>query len=179
MVARFRELGMTLAPTFVPFTPWTTLESYCELLDVIARENLTENVAPIQLAIRLLIPAGSLLLELPDVRALVEPFDGRALMFPWKHPDARLDALSANLSRLVEAGEKQKKSRTEIFHDIWRAAHAAAGKHAVLRAEGAGARSAPVPFLDEPWYCCAEPTQEQFVTIGSARAGVSGADRFV
>ena len=31
-VARnFRELGMVLHPTFVPFTPWTTLEGYGDL----------------------------------------------------------------------------------------------------------------------------------------------------
>jgi hypothetical protein len=23
-----------------------------------------------------------------------------------------------------------------------------------------------VPFLSEPWYCCAEPTQDQLVSIG-------------
>ena len=40
VVARFRELGMTLLPTFVPFTPWTTLEGYVDLLDVIAEEDL-------------------------------------------------------------------------------------------------------------------------------------------
>jgi radical SAM superfamily enzyme YgiQ (UPF0313 family) len=71
VVARFRELGMTLLPTFVPFTPWTTLEKYAELLDVLAEQGLTENVAPIQLAIRLLIPAGSRLLELPDRKSVV------------------------------------------------------------------------------------------------------------
>src|SRR6202023_3051090 len=75
VVARFQELAMTLLPTFVPFTPWTTLEGYNDLLDVIAQHDLCENVAPIQLAIRLLIPAGSRLLELPDVRAMVGPFD--------------------------------------------------------------------------------------------------------
>ncbi len=63
VAARFRELGMTLLPTFVPFTPWTTLENYGDLLDVIEELGLTENVAPVQLAIRLLIPAGSRLLE--------------------------------------------------------------------------------------------------------------------
>ena len=31
--ARFRELGLVLQPTFVPFTPWTTLEGYRDLLD--------------------------------------------------------------------------------------------------------------------------------------------------
>ena len=87
VAARFRELGMTLLPTFVPFTPWTTLEGYIDLLSVIAREDLRENVAPIQLAIRLLIPAGSRLLDLPEVRGMVGPFDSAALVFPWKHED--------------------------------------------------------------------------------------------
>ncbi len=40
VVARFRELGMTLLPTFVPFTPWTTLAGYKDLLDVIAEQGL-------------------------------------------------------------------------------------------------------------------------------------------
>ena len=64
VVQRFRALGLVLQPTFVPFTPWTTLASYRDLLEVIAAQNLIENVAPIQLGIRLLIPAGSRLLEL-------------------------------------------------------------------------------------------------------------------
>ena len=38
----------------------------------IAGMNMIAHVAPIQLAIRLLIPEGSLLLELPDVRAMIE-----------------------------------------------------------------------------------------------------------
>src|SRR5580692_2103156 len=75
VVARFRELGMTLLPTFVPFTPWTTFAGYTDLLDVLAEHGLSENVAPIQLAIRLLIPAGSRLLDLPEVRAMIAPFD--------------------------------------------------------------------------------------------------------
>ncbi len=127
VVARFRELGMTLLPTFVPFTPWTTLAGYNELLDVVAREDLCENVAPIQLAIRLLIPAGSRLLELPDVREMVGPFDSAALIFPWTHEDARMDALCREISQLVQRGENLKMSRTEIFSHIWRAARAAAG----------------------------------------------------
>jgi len=95
--------------------PWTTLEGYNDLLDVIAQQDLCENVAPIQLAIRLLIPAGSRLLELPDVRAMVGTFDSAALIFPWKHEDARLDALCHEISELVQRGEKLKLTRTEIF----------------------------------------------------------------
>jgi radical SAM superfamily enzyme YgiQ (UPF0313 family) len=175
VAARFRELGMTLLPTFVPFTPWTTLENYSDLLDVIGELELTENVAPVQLAIRLLIPAGSRLLELPDVRAMVGPFDSSALVFPWSHPDPQMDMLCADVSSLVQRGEKMKLTRTQIFTHIWRAVRAAADKDGLVAKNeqwnpGAIQTSKPVPYLDEPWYCCAEPTADQFVSIGSGTA---------
>lgn len=179
VVARFRELGMTLLPTFVPFTPWTTLEGYMDLLDVLAEQGLSENVAPIQLAIRLLIPAGSRLLELPEVSALVGPFDSAALVFPWKHEDARVDALAREISQLVQRGDSLKLSRTKIFSHIRRAAHAAAGNRAPNGAAPSPMKSAPVPYLDEPWYCCAEPMDVQFVSIGKVKEGVAKADQFV
>ena len=179
VVAQFRELGMTLLPTFVPFTPWTTLAGYNDLLDVIAGEDLCENVAPIQLAIRLLIPAGSRLLELPDVRAMVEPFDSAALIFPWRHEDSRVDALCGEISQIVQRGENLKLSRTEIFSHIRRAARAAAGNRAAESAPVAVSQRKPVPFLDEPWYCCAEPMDNQFVSIGKVKEPVATADRFV
>jgi radical SAM superfamily enzyme YgiQ (UPF0313 family) len=179
VVARFQELGMTLLPTFVPFTPWTTFEGYTDLLDVLAEQGLSENVAPIQLAIRLLIPAGSRLLELPEVSAMVGPFDSAALVFPWKHEDQRVDALAREISQLVQRGESLKLSRTEIFSHIRRAAHAAAGNREPDGTAHSAAKSAPVPYLDEPWYCCAEPMDVQIVSIGKTKEPVAKADQFV
>jgi radical SAM superfamily enzyme YgiQ (UPF0313 family) len=179
VVARFRELDMTLLPTFVPFTPWTTLQSYMELLDVLAEQSLSENVAPIQLAIRLLIPAGSRLLELPDISAMVSPFDSAALVYPWKHEDTRVDALAREISQLVQRGDSLKLSRTQIFSHIRRAASAAAGNRAPNGTTHSILKSAPVPYLDEPWYCCAEPMDVQFVSIGKVKETVAKADQFV
>jgi hypothetical protein len=179
VVARFRELGMTLLPTFVPFTPWTTLAGYNDLLDVIAQENLCENVSPIQLAIRLLIPAGSRLLELPEAQAMVGEFDSAALVFPWKHEDARVDALCREISALVQRGDGLKLSRTQIFAHIRRAARAAAGMSGAAGSIEPVAQTTPVPFLDEPWYCCAEPMDTQFVSLGKAKEPLAKADQFV
>ena len=53
-----RDAGLTLAPTFIPFTPWTTLEGYLDLLALVAELDLVAHVAPIQLGIRLLLPRG-------------------------------------------------------------------------------------------------------------------------
>jgi radical SAM superfamily enzyme YgiQ (UPF0313 family) len=171
VVRKFRELGMTLHPTFVPFAPWTTMEGYLDLLRVLAAEELIENVAPIQLGIRLLIPEGSRLLELEDVRQTVGAFDAESLVYPWGNADARVDLLSATLQSIAADADRKKESRAAAFARIWEAAHAAAGQVAPeLRVREARA----VPFLSEPWYCCAEPTRDQLVAIGGAAAPAPG-----
>jgi radical SAM superfamily enzyme YgiQ (UPF0313 family) len=181
-VARtFRELGMTLHPTFVPFTPWTTLDGYLDLLQVLAAEELVENVAPIQLGIRLLIPEGSRLLELEEVRRGVGAFDAELLVYPWANADGRVDLLSETVQAIAAGADRKKESRVAAFSRIWEEAHAAAGIDAPAPGvtEGRG-----VPFLSEPWYCCAEPTRDQLVSIGGAAAApvaekVMAADGFV
>ena len=70
-----RAIGLTLVPTFVAFHPWLTLDGYCDLLDTIAELDLVDHVPSIQLAIRLLIPDGSKLLDLEEVKGLVAGFD--------------------------------------------------------------------------------------------------------
>jgi len=177
---KFRELGMTLHPTFVPFTPWTTMEGYLDVLSVLATEELIENVAPIQLGIRLLIPEGSRLLELEEVRRMVAAFDAESLVYPWRNADAGVDALSETVQLIAADSDRKKESRAAAFARIWEAAHAAAG-HVVPELRVREARA--VPFLSEPWYCCAEPTQDQLVAIGGAREkareAAGGADGFV
>jgi radical SAM superfamily enzyme YgiQ (UPF0313 family) len=157
VIELFREIGLTLAPTFVTFTPWTTLASYCELLEVIREQELIENVAPIQFAIRLLIPAGSRLLELAEVRELVRPFDEAALVYPWKHPDSRVDALCERLQEIVHAGEKMGRPRTRIFERIEEAAYVALAGGEVRRVTQREMPVMPsratIPYLNEPWYC--------------------------
>jgi radical SAM superfamily enzyme YgiQ (UPF0313 family) len=161
---KFRELGMTLHPTFVAFTPWTTLEGYRDLLRVIVAEDLVENVAPVQLGIRLLIPEGSRLLELEETRALVGAFDAESLVYPWRNVDARVDRLSESVQAIAADADAKKQPRSDAFARIWKAAHAAAGVDAPELKLGAGRA---VPFLSEPWYCCAEPTKAQLVSIGT------------
>lgn len=149
----FRELGLVLHPTFVPFTPWTTREGYLELLRVLRDTDLVENVAPIQLAIRLLIPAGSRLLELHEIRRLVGPFDPSALVYPWRSPDPRVDALGAEIAEIVADGEKRKLTRRAIFECIWKAAREAAGFEAPSDAQPVLMSRAAIPYINEPWYC--------------------------
>jgi radical SAM superfamily enzyme YgiQ (UPF0313 family) len=159
VVRLFREAGLNLSPTFIPFTPWTTWESYRELLRALAELDLVHHVAPVQLALRLLIPAGSRLLELEEISGMVDQFQPEALGYKWRHQDPSLDELAERLLRLVDSEQKRGASRAECFTAIW--------------AEASGGEAAPVlapeerrsPQHSEPWFCCAEPMQERVTLV--------------
>jgi len=139
-----RDVGLGLSPTFIPFTPWTTVAGYREFLRELAELGLAEQVAPIQLAIRLLIPRGSLLLELAEVREVVGEFDVRGLCYPWRG-DA--DGLCLQIQARIKREERRGSSRAEIFRAIWDLAEGGEFPELVL------ADRATIPYLTEPWYC--------------------------
>lgn len=152
-VGACRDAGLTLAPTFVAFTPWTTLEAYAELVDLVEDLDLVANIAPVQWGIRLLITWRSRLLELPEVQALVAAFDPVTLTYPWRHPDPRVDRLQAAV--MAEVGVGPSRSRAEVFEQVRRhvgvAGHTAGPR--ARRADSPRASRASIPYLNEPWYC--------------------------
>ena len=156
-----RAAGLTIVPTFVAFHPWLSLEGYCDLLGVLADLDLVGHVAPIQLAIRLLIPEGSRLLELEEVRRLVGAFDARTLTYRWSHPDPRVDRLHEEVASLV--GARLASDRTALFDEICALAYQRAGLGPP--APRPVRNRAMVPYLSEPWYCCAEPNPEQVALV--------------
>jgi radical SAM superfamily enzyme YgiQ (UPF0313 family) len=158
VVALFQKKGLILNPTFVTFTPWTSPKDYFDLLELIRKLDLIENVSPIQYAIRLLIPRGSRLLELSEVREPVEAFDEEALSFPWSHSDARVDALYEDVLSLVKEGMRASWSRNRVFQAVWSQAarYSKNGRQKAIQGLDrlSGARSrAEIPNVNEPWYC--------------------------
>jgi radical SAM superfamily enzyme YgiQ (UPF0313 family) len=142
-----RASGLPMSPTFLPFTPWTTLSGYREFLRELVAFGLAGQVAPVQLAIRLLIPEGSLLLDLPDVRAILEPFAAAGLCYPWKNADPAVDELCRSIHAAIQRADKRRAGREEIFREIWDLA--GAGRWL----DPPRASRATVPYLTEPWYC--------------------------
>jgi radical SAM superfamily enzyme YgiQ (UPF0313 family) len=157
-VALTRAAGIALAPTFVAFTPWTTLEGYVALLARLVELELVASVPPVQLTIRLLVPAGSHLLRIPGFEDRLMAFDPTLLGYPWAHSDRRVDELQRNLQAYVASAAKENLPRRDVFAAVWHMAHEAAGRDAPILAAELGA---PIPHLSEPWYCCAEPTDQQ------------------
>ena len=110
-----RHAQLTLVPTFVAFTPWTTLQSYMDLVNVVDDLGLTGHVAPVQWGIRLLVTFNSRLLELADIQRVIGPFDPKTLTYPWTHDDPRVDALQQQMMAL--AGQPRRARSTVPYLD--------------------------------------------------------------
>lgn len=156
-VTILRDLDIALAPTFVPFTPWTTLQGYIRLLERLVSLRLVESVPPIQLAIRLLVPAGSYLLNIPGFVEMVDEYDEQLLGYPWRHPNPAVDALQRDIQALVEEAEREGMARKQSLALIWSLAHEAMGQRPPPLPADLGET---IPHMSEPWYCCAEPTSQ-------------------
>jgi radical SAM superfamily enzyme YgiQ (UPF0313 family) len=166
VLERFREIGLNLSPTFVPFTPWTTREGYLELLHLLAEENLIEQVAPIQLAIRLLIPSGSKLLELPKIQQVIQGFDEASLCHRWDHEDSSLDELSNQIRQQIRKSEVQSMDRKQVFNAIWQLSNQSRVENdPAFQDLNSPLPHAGIPHLSEAWYCCAEPNEDQLARV--------------
>jgi hypothetical protein len=147
-----REAGIAPRPTWVPFTPWTTLDDYRQMLDFIAREGLIDHVDPVQYSIRLLVPPGSLLLDTGALQPFLGPLVEGAFYHRWTHPDPRMDALQAAVAQLVEHAAAAREDGAVTFGRIGALADVAAG---LARRAGAAMpedRRRP-PRLTEAWFC--------------------------
>ena len=158
-VALLRSCVIDVRPSFLPFTPWTTRESFVALLDFVHEHDLIGSVDPVQYTIRLLLPLGSLLLAHPDLVPHLGAWDGARLTFEWSAADPAMDELQLELASLVEAST----ARGDDLAETYRLVRAAAGADPVCLDGCVTDR----PRLTESWFCCAEPTGAQLRTVGS------------
>ncbi len=159
-----REAGITLRPSLVAFTPWTSLDDYLHMLDMVEAHDLIDATDPVQLSIRLLIPPGSALLAKSDIQRFLGPLDQAGFQYPWTHPDGRMDRLHQAVSAIVEAGAKEEEDAMGTFDRIRAIADEIAGRQAWSSTRTMVSRPdrPKPPRLTESWFCCAEPTTQQF-----------------
>lgn len=149
-----RSAGIALRPSLLPFTPWSTLEDYLELLEFVEANDLIAAVDPIQYAIRLLVPPGSSLLQTEAMQPFLGPLDEREFAYAWRHPDPRMDALAADVAAIVERRSRRSDGPALIQAAVREAACQAAGMAPrAMPALPLRAPAAPVPGLTESWFC--------------------------
>lgn len=148
-----RAAGLTLRPTWVPFTPWTTLDDYRELLDFIEREALVDAVDPVQYSLRLLVPPGSLLLQSEAMRPHLGDLVEDAFYYRWTHPDPRMERLQETVTAAVTTATEQPEESVLTFDRVRRLADEAAGAPARPGPPRRSGTGPPPPRLTEPWFC--------------------------
>ena len=163
-----REAGITLRPSFVSFTPWTSLSDYIDVIDFIESNDLIYHVDPVQLAIRLLLPPGSSLLGTPQMTPHIGRLNSEKFSYEWKHPDPRMEALEKEVSRTVERAAHISEDAVDTFSQIKAHALFLSGATSVAERESKICPKAErPPRLTESWFCCAEPTEDQLLPIKS------------
>jgi radical SAM superfamily enzyme YgiQ (UPF0313 family) len=161
-----REHGIEPRPSWLPFMPWTTVADVADIIDFVIEHDLVGNVDPVQLSIRLLIPEGSLMLDIPEMQAHLGPYDPETLSYSWTAADPGTVGLQRQIAAHVESAHS---TNPEIFCDVAELVLAAAGRGGIDR-EAILARAKVAPRLTEAWFCCAEPTKDQFASI-AGKAG--------
>ena len=161
-----RDAGIHIRPTWLPFLPWTTPEDIVRIFRFIDDNDLIGSIDPVQMSIKLLIPRGSLLEDHPAVRPHLEFYDTDALSWRWAFEDEETALLHKELGTIAanasDCGQEAAPTMTEM-------------REAVSRAVGAwiSGRDGPIrvaPRLSESWFCCAEPTEGQSVSIRLGRS---------
>jgi hypothetical protein len=147
-----RGAGIPLRLTWVPFTPWTTLDDYREMLDFVADEALVDHVDPVQYSLRLLVPPGSLLLAHQEMREHLGPLEPETLSHRWSHPDPRMDALQRAVAGLVTRAAEAGEDPGRTFEGVRALAGAGAPERSRVDPRPAADRPRP-PRLTEAWFC--------------------------
>jgi Radical SAM superfamily len=155
-----RAAGVHIRPTWLPFMPWSTPDDVADIFGFIDEHHLAGAIDPVQMSIKLLMPRGSLLEERPEVAPHLRGYDRAALTWRWEFADPEAEILHKELEAIA-AKASDCGQETAATLDEMRAAVAAATGRTMPPLEVVSA----APRLTESWFCCAEPTGAQTLTI--------------
>lgn len=157
-----REAGIFVRPTWLPFFPWTTIEDVVGLTRFLDEMAIWEATDPVQLAIKLLVPEGSLLAEHPAMRPHLGEYRSDALTWEWEFADPDVALLHADLDAIAADGSDCGAEAMETLALMRQAIGERSGTPLGPLPASGGA----VPRLTESWFCCAEPTVTQATAVG-------------
>lgn len=153
-VGILESADIPMRPSLLPFTPWTTLDDYLDLLNFVEDARLIDQIDPVHYSIRLLLPPGSALLDQPAIHPFLTDLDAASFSYGWVHPDSRMDHLQRDVAIQVEQAERDGLPAAEAFFMIKALAEEAAGlsRSAARQTSLPPARKA-TPHLTESWFC--------------------------
>lgn len=167
-VQLLRQAGIEVRPSWLPFTPWTALGDPAEILDFAAAHQLVGNLDPVQLSIRLLVPDGSLVLDLAAFQPYATGYDPDALSHGWQAETPEVDGLQQRLAAVAAAGADSGAPPQEVLDRMAQEVAKATPGWDAAAWRAASAAGAGGPRLTESWFCCAEPTERQVGVVAPA-----------
>lgn len=144
-----KEANLPVQPTWVPFTPWTSLEDYLEFLQWIRNRGLISSIPSVQYSIRLLIPPGSWLIDLPGSDEWLGNLDAANFSYNWKHPDFRMDKLQSEVMEIVQ---RLPEDPFKTFELVEKLAYDVAGRRPPMISDPRIPEISQ-PRLTEDWFC--------------------------
>jgi radical SAM superfamily enzyme YgiQ (UPF0313 family) len=143
-----RAAGLEIHPSWMPFMPWTTPEQVVDIFRFLDRRDLMGVTDPVQLSIRLLVPDGSLMLDVMDAGE----YNANELGYRWSFDDPRSERLQADLATIASRDADSGRDPVATLVEMWAAALDAAGE-AVTEAQVPDGATVGRPRLTEPWFC--------------------------
>lgn len=144
-----KDNELPVRPTWVPFTPWTTLEDYLHMLEWILNHHLIPNIPMVQYSIRLLIPPKSKLLPGIWNSDWLGSLQAENFTYAWTHPDSRMDELYDRLAMLAHRDDYEPE---EAFTMVAREAYDIA-KRPLVDFHLGDISNQQAPRLSEHWFC--------------------------
>jgi hypothetical protein len=155
-----RGAGIHIRPTWLPFLPWTGPADIAAIFSFIGDHGLAGATDPVQMAIKLLIPRGSLLEDHPAVVPHLRGYDGSALTWRWEFSEPESAVLQKEMETIAADASDCGQEAAMTLNEMRMAIEAVTG-HPLSPFTG----TSPSPRLTESWFCCAEPTVGQTVSI--------------
>ncbi len=159
-----RGSGIHIRPTWLPFLPWTEPSEIAEIFRFLEDHDLVGATDPVQMAIKLLIPKGSLLEDHPRVTPHLDGYDEVALSWRWEFASPETAILYKELESIAADASDCGQETALTLNEM---------REAVVRVSGVSVEpfgdASPAPRLTESWYCCAEPTETQTVSLQIGR----------
>jgi radical SAM superfamily enzyme YgiQ (UPF0313 family) len=156
-----RGVGIHIRPTWLPFFPWTTPDDVARIFEFIDSSELTGSTDPVQMSIKLLVPRGSLLEDHPALTPHLDYYDTDALTWRWTFDDPETAVLHKELETIAANASDCGQEAAATLDEM---------RQVVSRVSGrdlppTSGSTEVAPRLTESWFCCAEPTQGQSVSI--------------
>jgi len=155
-----RSAGVRIRPTWLPFLPWTAPDDVADIFEFIDRHDLAGATDPVQMSIRLLVPAGSLLEDHPAMTPHLDEYDRPALSWKWDFAVPETAVLHKELQTIAANASDCGQETIATLNEMREVVSRFTGRELAPLGKVSAA-----PRLSESWFCCSEPTTSQTVSI--------------